>query len=104
MPERRSRPATRSRSCRPSEAADQQPSVNAADGGKPRTMRTFYQITDTSLDPEGLRAAIFDPAAGAIATFVGVTRNSFAGKHVEHLEYEAYPRMAEQEMEKIGME
>ena len=67
-------------------------------------MRTFYQITDTSLAPEALRAAIADPASGAVAAFVGTTRNSFAGKAVRHLEYEAYGPMAEQEMERIGME
>lgn len=67
-------------------------------------MRTLYQITDTPLDPEALRAAVADPAAGAVATFVGVTRNSFAGKVVQHLEYEAYAPMAEQEMERIGTE
>lgn len=67
-------------------------------------MRTLYQITDTGLDPEALRAAVADPAAGAIAAFVGVARNSFAGKAVQHLEYEAYAPMAEQEMERIGME
>ncbi|HJR53515.1 MAG TPA: molybdenum cofactor biosynthesis protein MoaE [Gemmatimonadota bacterium] len=67
-------------------------------------MRTLYQITDTALDPEALRSAVVDPAAGAIASFVGVARNSFAGKAVEHLEYEAYAPMAEQEMARIGME
>ena len=67
-------------------------------------MRTLYQITDTPLDPEALRAAVADPAAGAVATFVGVTRNSFAGKVVQHLEFEAYAPMAEQEMERIGTE
>lgn len=67
-------------------------------------MRTLYQITDTALDPEALRSAVADPAAGALATFVGVTRNSFAGKAVQHLEYEVYTRMAEQEMAAIGME
>lgn len=67
-------------------------------------MRTLYQITDTGLDPEALRAALADPAAGAIATFIGVARNSFRGKAVQHLEYEAYAPMAEQEMERIGME
>ena len=67
-------------------------------------MRSFYQITDTAIDPEALRAAISDPTSGAIATFVGVTRNSFADKAVQHLEYEAYAPMAEQEMERIGME
>ncbi len=67
-------------------------------------MRTLYQITDTPLDLEALRSAVADPASGAVVTFVGVTRNSFAGKAVEHLEYEAYVPMAEREMEKIGME
>jgi molybdopterin synthase catalytic subunit len=67
-------------------------------------VRTFYQITDTTLDPEALRTSIADPASGAVATFVGITRNSFAGKAVRHLEYEAYAPMAEQEMERIGTE
>jgi molybdopterin synthase catalytic subunit len=67
-------------------------------------MHTLYQITDTPLDPETLRAAIADPASGAVATFVGVARNSFAGKEVLHLEYEAYPPMAERQMREIGME
>jgi molybdopterin synthase catalytic subunit len=88
----------------PQRPRDQQPSAHAADGGKPRTVRTFYQITDTSIDPETLRGAITDAGSGAIATFVGVTRNSFAGKAVRHLEYEAYAPMAEREMERIGME
>lgn len=67
-------------------------------------MRTLYQITDTALDPEALRSAVADPASGAIATFIGVARNSFAAKAVQHLEYEAYAPMAEQEMARIGME
>jgi molybdopterin synthase catalytic subunit len=67
-------------------------------------MRTHYQITEDPIDPEALRAAIADPASGAIATFVGVTRNSFQGRRVEYLEYEVYAPMAEREMEKVGTE
>jgi molybdopterin synthase catalytic subunit len=67
-------------------------------------MHTLYQITDTPIDPETLRAAIADPRSGAVATFVGVTRNSFAGKEVLHLEYEAYAPMAELQMREIGTE
>jgi molybdopterin synthase catalytic subunit len=67
-------------------------------------MHTLYQITDTPIDPEKLRAAIADPGSGAVATFVGVTRNSFAGKEVLHLEYEAYAPMAELQMRDIGTE
>lgn len=67
-------------------------------------MRTHYQITESPVDPEVLRAAIADPACGAVATFVGVTRNSFRGKEVQYLEYEAYAPMAEREMRMIGTE
>lgn len=67
-------------------------------------MRTHYQITESPVDPEGLRAAIADPACGAVATFIGVTRNSFRGKEVQYLEYEAYAPMAEREMRMIGTE
>ena len=67
-------------------------------------MRTHYQITESPVDPEALRAAIADPACGAVATFIGVTRNSFRGKEVQYLEYEAYAPMAEREMRMIGTE
>ena len=39
-------------------------------------------------------AAVADDGAGAIATFIGVTRNTFEGKRVARLEYEAYVPMA----------
>lgn len=35
-----------------------------------------------------------DPAAGAISTFSGVTRNNFKSKAVIKLEYECYTAMA----------
>jgi molybdopterin synthase catalytic subunit len=38
--------------------------------------------------------AVADDGAGAIATFIGVTRNTFEGKRVARLEYEAYVPMA----------
>ena len=67
-------------------------------------MRTHYQITDVAIDPEALRDAVADPSAGALASFLGVTRNSFQGRDVDHLEYEAYAPMAEREMARIGTE
>jgi molybdopterin synthase catalytic subunit len=67
-------------------------------------MRTHYQITEAPIDVEALRAALADPACGAVAGFVGLTRNSFRGKEVRYLEYEAYAPMAEREMERIGTE
>jgi molybdopterin synthase catalytic subunit len=67
-------------------------------------MRTHYQITETPIDPEALRSRVADPSCGAVATFVGVTRNSFRGQEVRYLEYEAYAPMAEREMRNIGTE
>lgn len=32
--------------------------------------------------------------AGAVSSFFGTTRDTFEGKEVTHLEYEAYPDMA----------
>jgi molybdopterin synthase catalytic subunit len=53
--------------------------------------------------PEPLQLAkymdfVADPGAGAIATFSGVTRDTFEGKTVLKLEYEAYAPMAEKVM------
>lgn len=41
---------------------------------------------------------------GAVALFLGTVRNVNAGKPVLFLEYEAYPGMAEREMERIAAE
>jgi len=41
---------------------------------------------------------------GAVSLFLGVVRNVNAGRRVLFLEYEAYARMAEREMERIAAE
>ena len=56
------------------------------------------------LDLDAVVAQVGDPAAGAIATFVGTTRAHSRGRTVEHLEYDAYPEMAESEMARIADE
>ncbi len=67
-------------------------------------MRTHFEITESQLRLEALVARVSDPSAGAVATFIGTARNSFQGKKVRHLEYEAYGPMAERALESIGME
>jgi molybdopterin synthase catalytic subunit len=67
-------------------------------------MRTFFEITDTPLDLSRLVPLVADPAAGAVATFTGTTRNSFCGKAVLYLEYEAYGPLAERTLANIGTE
>jgi molybdopterin synthase catalytic subunit len=64
----------------------------------------MYRLTSDRIELPELLAAVSDPAAGATATFLGVTRNHNDGRGVLSLEYEAYPGMAEQEMERIGLE
>ncbi|KAF9076238.1 molybdenum cofactor synthesis 2 [Rhodocollybia butyracea] len=44
---------------------------------------------------------VLDYRCGAIATFIGTTRNSFQGKVVTKLEYQAYTKLALKTMAKI---
>ncbi len=52
------------------------------------------EITEEALDILKYTQQVQDPGAGAIASFIGVTRDTFQGKAVEKLEYEAYVPMA----------
>ena len=47
-------------------------------------------------------AQVSRPDAGAIATFIGTTREHSRGRVVSGLEYDAYPEMAEAEMARIA--
>jgi MoaE-MoaD fusion protein len=61
-----------------------------------------FAIGPEPLDLDAVVAQVADPAAGAIATFVGTTRAQSRGRTVVHLEYDAYPEMAESEMARIA--
>lgn len=67
-------------------------------------MRTHFEITETPLDLSRLVELVADPGAGAVATFTGSTRNSFQGKAVLYLEYEAYRPLAERTLRDLGTE
>ncbi len=58
-------------------------------------------ISRRKLDLGALIRCVEFPAAGAILTFSGVVRDNAKGKSVGHLEYEAYPEMAENSMREI---
>ena len=45
---------------------------------------------------------VTDPEAGAIATFIGTTRNNNDGRTVIALDYDGYVAMAEKELARIG--
>jgi molybdopterin synthase catalytic subunit len=59
------------------------------------------KITTAPIEPEPLRIALQDPAAGACATFEGWIRNENDGEEVLRLEYEAYDPLAVAEGERV---
>lgn len=58
-------------------------------------------ITRKPIDLNVLHNRVAFAGAGAILIFSGVVRDKAQGKRVDHLEYEAYPAMAEQSMRDI---
>ncbi|KAI9921412.1 hypothetical protein PsorP6_002051 [Peronosclerospora sorghi] len=61
----------------------------------------FVEIGYEHLDSQKAVGLVTHPSAGAISMFVGSTRDSFQGKKVVQLEYEAYTLMATSELRKI---
>jgi MoaE-MoaD fusion protein len=60
--------------------------------------QVYARLTDKPIAIDPLLELVRDPAAGAVVTFLGVTRE------VELLEYEAYGEMAERKMAEIVSE
>ncbi|KAL0269851.1 UNVERIFIED_CONTAM: hypothetical protein PYX00_007449 [Menopon gallinae] len=58
-------------------------------------------LTKEKLNVEEIYNSVCSPEYGAVTLFVGTTRNSFEGKVVEKLEYEAYDKMAVKSLEGI---
>ena len=72
------------------------PPVAGGDGAVKRCT-----ISELPLDEAEVAARVEGPDAGGVVSFIGRVRNHARGHTIEHLEYEAYPAMAEKEMEKI---
>ena len=64
----------------------------------------MFEIVEQPIEITRLLAAVGRPDAGAVATFIGTTRDHNSGRRVTRLEYEAYPPMALREMRRIGDE
>ena len=64
----------------------------------------MFRVSHKAIDLQELVDHVSDPEAGAIATFIGTTRNNNEGRKVIGLDYEAYPEMAEKELLRIGGE
>jgi molybdopterin converting factor subunit 1 len=63
--------------------------------GGSSTAAAHVRVTDQPLTLDPMLERVRDPGAGAVVTFMGVTRE------VSHLDYEAYVEMAEREMAEI---
>ena len=61
-------------------------------------------LTDEPLDPRAVEALVRTDEDGAVCTFTGVVRNHADGHPVTHLDYEAYPAMAEERIRAIAEE
>ena len=73
-------------------------SGGAGDGPKACT------ISDRPLVESEVVARVDASDAGGVVTFVGNVRDHARGRAIRYLEYEAYPEMAEREMQKIADE
>lgn len=64
----------------------------------------MHCISPAPLDVAAVIAEVSRPDCGAVAVFVGTTRNHNRGKRVLYLEYEAYEALAVRSFERIGGE
>lgn len=64
----------------------------------------MFKVVEGPIDELSLEEAVRTDADGAVLVFRGVARKYSRGREVVHLEYEAYPEMAEKVMAEIGDE
>jgi molybdopterin synthase catalytic subunit len=62
----------------------------------------MFRVTNQPIDLQELVRFVTDAEAGAIATFIGTTRNNNDGRTVIALDYDGYAEMAEKELARIG--
>ncbi len=62
----------------------------------------MVRIQHETIDLAAVEAAVARPGAGAVLSFSGATRNTFGGRPVHGLEYEAYPEMAQAELQRVA--
>ncbi len=64
----------------------------------------MYKITKDPLAAKSIIAEVNKSGNGGICAFVGTVRDNAEGKAVLHLEYDAYPEMAEKKLAAIAGE
>jgi molybdopterin synthase catalytic subunit len=61
-------------------------------------------LVDREIDPAALVAAVRDARFGAVSLFIGTVREVNSGRAVSAIDYSAYVRMAQDEMDQIVAE
>ena len=64
----------------------------------------MIELTEKTLDPDGITNKVRRDTNGAVVTFLGTTRDNFEGKTVVTLEYEAFDEMAVKKLEEVRQE
>ncbi len=64
----------------------------------------LFEIIAGPLDPDRLVSHVRRDESGAVVLFYGVVRDNSLGRRVDHLEYDAYPEMAEKVMRDLADE
>ena len=64
----------------------------------------LFHVTPDPLDGDALTAAVAGPDCGAVTTFVGLVRETNAGRRVLWIDYEAYDALAEKTFARIAAE
>src|SRR5260370_2455695 len=64
----------------------------------------MFKVVEGPIEDVDLEDAVRTDADGAVIVFRGVARRFSRGRDVVHLEYEAYPEIAEKVMAQIGDE
>ena len=64
----------------------------------------YVKLVDSAIEVESLRNRVDDPDSGAHGWFLGVTRRTTGDRVTDTLFYEAHPRMAQSEMQKLAEE
>jgi len=86
-------------------AADEVSLLPPVSGGAPSAdellARGVFELAQAPLELAALQARVGHPSCGAIASFLGTTRDTHQGRRVLRLEYEAFEAMTGPEMERI---
>ncbi len=64
----------------------------------------MFEITASPVSLDRVVKAVRRPSCGAVVSFLGTVREFSQDRTVDHLEFEAYPEMAEGKLRQIGEE